>query len=316
MGLKIRNKIITEPLENILYDVKRELKNGLLKDITTKGNDLIVTCPSHKDGYERKPSCRIYNVEGDDKTEYGQVHCFSCGFTASFARFIGYVFNQDERWGEDWLIERYGNIYVQEEEYLPEIDLSSSSKIEKTFLDDNELKQYDFYHPYMWKRKLTQQVVDAFRVGYDAKREAITFPVYDEKHRLVMVTARSVNTKRFWIPAGVEKPVYLLYYLLENNIDTAFVCESQINALTLWSMGFPAIALFGTGSDKQYQILKKSGIRNYYLCFDGDEPGQKGAYRFKRNMPKDVFITELKMPLGKDVNDLTYDEFMSILKSS
>ena len=317
MGLRIRNKIITESLENILYAVRRELTNGLLKDIDVKGNDIIVTCPVHKDGHERNPSCRIYNVEGDENTEYGQVHCFSCGYTASFAQLIGYVFGEGEQWGEDWLIERYGNIYVQEEEYLPEIILDTKPNISKqTFLDENVLFDYDFYHPYMWQRKLSKEVVDTFRVGYDKERQAITFPVYDEKHRLVMVTARSVNSKRFWIPAGVDKPVYLLYYIIENRIDTAFVCESQINALTLWSYGFPAIALFGTGSYKQYEILRKCGVRNFYTCFDGDEPGQKGALRFRKNMPKDVFITELKMPVGKDVNDLTKDEFISILQSS
>lgn len=316
MGLKLRNKIITEPLDNILYQVKRELNNHLLKDITHKGNDIICTCPSHKGGMERRPSCRIYNVEGDEKTEYGQVHCFSCGYTASFAEFIGYLFNNDTYFGEDWLIERYGNIYVQEEEYLPEITFDKPVKLEKTYLDESILSQYDFYHPYMWQRKLSKEVVDTFRVGYDTQRQAITFPVYDEKHNLVMVTARSVNTKRFWIPEGVDKPVYLLYYIMENHIDTIFVCESQINALYLWSLGFPAVCLFGTGSYKQYDTLRKCGVRNFYTCFDGDEAGQKGYLRFRKNMPHDVFITELKMPSGKDVNDLSKDEFLAILQSS
>ena len=315
MGLRVRNKLITEPLDNILYAVKRQLHNGLLKDIYVKGNDIICTCPVHKDGFERKPSCRIYNVEDDPKTEYGQVHCFSCGYTESFPQLIGRLFGEGELFGQDWLIENYGNILVEKEEYLPEIVLDKP-KVEKQYLVESKLLSYDYYHPYMWKRKLSKEVVDTFRVGYDKDRQAITFPVYDEKHKLVMVTARSVNTKRFYIPAGVDKPVYLLYYIMENNIDTVFVCESQINCLYLWSLGFPSICLFGTGSDKQYKILRKSGIRNYYLCFDGDEAGQKGANRFRYNMPKDVFITELKLPTGKDVNDLSYEEFLNIYKSS
>ena len=155
-----------------------------------------------------------------------------------------------------------------------------------------------------------------FRVGYDKNRDAITFPVYDEKHRLVMVTARSVNTKRFWIPADVQKPVYLLYHLLENNIKTAYVCESQINTLYMWSLGYPSCGLFGTGSDTQYETLRKCGIRNFILMLDGDEAGQKGAYRFRKNMPKDCFITTVNLPAGKDVNDLSADEIKALLARS
>ena len=33
MRIKIRNKVITEPIINILYQAKRELTNGKLKDI-------------------------------------------------------------------------------------------------------------------------------------------------------------------------------------------------------------------------------------------------------------------------------------------
>ena len=88
-----------------------------------------------------------------------------------------------------------------------------------------------------------------------------------------------------------------------------------MNALTAWSYGIPAVALFGTGSSYQYDILKKSGIRSYILCFDGDEAGRKGAKRFMQNMKKNVFITDMEMPLGKDVNDMEKDEFLNLLKS-
>ena len=108
-------------------------------------------------------------------------------------------------------------------------------------------------------------------MGFDKEKNAITFPVYDEKHRLVMITERSVFSKKFYIPRDTEKPVYLLFDLIENNKTTAFVCESQINALYMRSiLGVPAISLFGTGSEEQYKILKKSGIRHYVLLFDGD----------------------------------------------
>ena len=98
----------------------------------------------------------------------------------------------------------------------------------------------------------------------------------------------------------------------EKHIDSVYVTESQINCLTLHSWGYPAIALFGTGSKNQYEILKKSGIRNYCLALDGDEAGRKGIRRFIDNMPQDVLISIALLPEGKDVNDLTCEEFLNL----
>ena len=316
MRIRIRNKVVTEPIINILYQAKRELTNGKLKDIQ-KAHDanILISCPCHKDGYEKHASCRVLADETCEELEAGYAYCFSCGYSAPFAQVIGDLFNEDKAFGEEWLVERFGNTFVEQEEFLQEIVLDKPT-VKKEYLDEASLIPFDFYHPYMWKRKLSKEVVDRFRVGYDKERDAITFPVYDERHRLVMVTARSVNSKRFWIPKDVDKPVYLLYDILERGVQTVYVCESQINALTARTWGLDAVALFGTGSEKQYNTLKKSGIRNYILLFDGDEAGRKGAMRFKKNMPPDVFITDVRLPAGKDVNDLTYDEVINLVSSS
>ena len=317
MQLKIRNRVITEPIINILRQARSELTNGKLKDILDKHDNVMINCPCHKNGLERRPSCSVLASTSAEDLEPGFTHCFTCGYNASLAQVITDLFDEEDiTFGEDWLIERFGTTLVSSSILLPEITLDKK-KVETTkFLDDSILTEYDYYHDYMWYRKLSKDIVDLFRVGYDKTRQAITFPVYDEKHRLVMVTARSVNTKRFWIPEGVDKPVYLLYHLIENNIKTAFICESQLNALYLWSLGYPSCALFGTGSSKQFEILKRSGIRNFYLVFDGDEPGRKGALRFRKNMPKDIFITDLLLPAGKDINDLSPEEVHALINNS
>ena len=304
MHIKIRNKVITTPIEQILKVAQSELKNGKLRNIDNRNKtNILISCPVHSDGLESNPSCRIFTDTSNPYLEAGYAHCFSCGYRGSLAQTITDLFDEiDPKFGEDWLVERFGDTFIQVEEYLPEIDISP--KTAKKFIDEKELEKYDYYHPYMWKRKLSKEVVDRFRVGYDKDREAITFPVYDEKHRLVMVTARSVKTKQFYIPAGVDKPVYLLYDIIERGVTTVMICESQINTLYARSLGYDAIGLFGTGSKTQLQTLRKSGIRNYILAFDGDEAGRKGADRFKKALGNSVFITELHLPKGKDINDL------------
>ena len=312
MRLKINNKVITSPIEVILNEARKELTNGKLKRIEDHGRNLVINCPIHKNGMEKKPSCYVLNVSDDPNLEEGCTHCFTCGYNARFPQLIADLFDKDLEFGEEWLVDRFCNIFLQDEINLPEFE-QSQQEPEVHCMSESELLPYDFYHPYMWDRKLTKEVVDKFRIGYDATTNSITFPVYDEKGRLVMVTSRNVETKFFHIPADVEKPVYLLYDILQRGVTKVFICESQINTLTLRSWGYDSVGLFGTGSKSQLETLKKSGIREYYLCFDGDFAGRKGAEKFKKALGKNVFITDLIMPRGKDVNDLTKQEFESIL---
>ena len=312
MHLIIHGKEIDAPIPVILNTLRSEIKNGKLRTIMDEYKDNVaITCPVHKMGVERHPSCNVYCRKDNDDIEYGKVHCFTCGYTATLPQLVATCFDEpDISFGEEWLVERFGTAYSENSRCLPEIVLPNKRK--KSFMNESTLTKFNYYDEYMWKRRLTKDVVDRFMIGYDPERKAITFPVWDENGRLVMVTSRSTIDKKFYIEKDKDKPVYLLNFIKEYGISTVYVCESQINALTLWSYGYPAVALFGTGSSYQYDILNKSPIRNYILCFDGDEAGEKGRTRFMKNIRDDVLVSYKKIPFGKDVNDLTKDEFDSL----
>lgn len=58
------------------------------------------------------------------------------------------------------------------------------------------------------------------------------------------------------------------------------------------------------------QILNRSGIRTYILCFDGDSAGDHGIERFKRYIKNDTIVmVKQQVRDGRDVNDLTKEEF-------
>ena len=310
MDLVIKNKLIDAPIEIILKTLKSELRNGKLKHIEPERNDNIaITCPVHKGGFESNPSCQVFCKKDDEKVEYGKCHCFTCGWTGTLADLIRKCFDiQDSDFGEDWLIERFGTTYSSNSRFLPEIEINQKRK-NNTFLSPEILKKYQYYNNYLIDRKISQKILDTFCVGYEPSTKCVTFPVWDERNNLCLVTKRSTVNKSFYIDADKDKPVYLLNFLIAWGIDTAYICESQINALTAWTWGYPAVALIGTGSSEQYEILNKSPIRNYVLCFDGDEAGDKGIKRFLKNIRKDVFITIKNIPRGKDLNDLTKEEF-------
>jgi len=307
--LRIKNAIINASIPDILNQIKLEVNKDIFKSIQDRGTNIRITCPFHSNGQEKHPSCEIYCGEDSNTLTYGTFHCFTCKRVGTLASIVSHCFNEEsEDFGEEWLYQRFGDIFIQKKEYLPEIKLDKKQQ----FLDEKILDDFDYYNDYMFTRKLSRDVINKYKVGFDKKSRMICFPVWDIHNNLVMITKRSIDSKIFMIDENKEKPVYLLNFVVAEGHKTVYIAESQINALTLQSWGYPAVALIGTGSANQYKILSRSGIRNYILCFDGDAAGDAGRAKFKLKMPDDVLISYKQLPRGKDVNDLTKEEFENL----
>lgn len=321
--LIIDNHIIDTPLDKILATLKSELTNGKLATIENKGSEFRVTCPTHKDGHERHSSCNICATI-DGPIEFGYFHCFTCNSSGPLYHFVAECFDRDDEFGKEWLIERFGHTLADNGVHSLLDDISFDDMFQKkSMFQSNETKtisetkinEMQSWHPYMSKRKLSREVCEKFKVKYDASTNCLAFPVYDEKGKLYMLTRRSVEGKQFYIDKNTDKPVYLLYHILKNNISYAVICESQINALTLQSLGISAIATFGCNITKrQFELLNRSCIRHYILAFDGDDAGNRGVKKFMNNIRKDVFVDVLKLPKGKDINDLTKEEIVELFE--
>ena len=311
MQLEIRHRIINTAIDVILARVREELNDGRLRSIKVKRDNVVCTCPFHKNGFEKKPSMNIYCGDSSN-VEYGIAHCFTCDYKAPLPKLIADIFDEPPAFGEDWLLERFAGDFVEELPSLPPIETIPAPT--RKILDPAILSKYKYKHPYMYQRGLTDAIIDYFQIGYNPDRDTITFPVWDECNQLVAITERSVKTKNFYIPEDIEKPVYLLNVVKALKSNTVAVCESQLNTLNTWKWGYPAVGLFGTGSTHQLDLLKKSGVRHFVLLFDGDDAGRRGASKFKEAMPDDILITDVHMYWGKDVSDLTAEEFYALMK--
>ena len=302
--LTVRNRIIDKPIIEILQEVRNQ--TGKLSTIENKYEYIRVTCPFHKGGAERRASCSVYT--GTEDLEQGYFHCFTCHEKGSFSKFIGGCFNESEQFGEQWLLDNFESSYLESSLDLEPIDLTEKVKLKNEILDDKILEGLEGYNEYFKKRKISEEIAEKFELGYNSKTREVIFPLRDEKGNLVGLTKRKTDYKKYELPKLVYKPIYLLYYIINNGIKEVYVCESQINALYLWSLGYPAIALLGTGSKYQYNLLNKSGILFYHLCFDGDEAGDKGIKNFIENINRNSIIDVIQLPRGKDINDLDEGE--------
>lgn len=310
-------RYIEETVESILQIIRQETSDSgdmFLRDIMKRGDNFIVTCPFHADHREKKPACTVFGIK-HNSFEEGDYHCFVCNAHGPLSRLVAGCFEKDEEYGRTWLIEQFGNTYVEHDLFLPPIDLNRNAKTGTEYLDESILNTFQDYHPYMDSRKISPEVRDRYKIKYDHNTKSLVFPVWDESDKLYMLTRRSVVDRTFIIDAAKEKPVYLMNFVNKKDIPYVIVVESQINALTCLSYGLSSVATFGVGiTPKQFEIFNKSGVTHYILAFDGDEAGSRAVKRFMKNIRKDVFVDVINMPPGKDVNDLTKDEFLVLLK--
>lgn len=316
---KVNDREILDSPMSVLERLHSDLlRNGrdLIRELKPSGSNIMFTCPKHNDGAERKPSCGI-TTEDKGSTPAGTVHCFACGYTTSLDEMISFCFNKEDagRFGRRWLIQNFLVAERGEGRKPLQVDFvrHKMNVPEALYVTEEELQKYRYIHPYLYKRKMTDEIIEKFDLGYDKKTQCVTFPVLDERGNCLFVARRSVKTKFFNYPPDTQKPVYGMYQILnERCFDEVIVCESMFNALSCWVWGRPAVALLGTGTPYQYEQLKRSPVRKFITAFDPDEGGRKGEERFYKNMKESKILTRFVIPPGKDINDLTEQEFRAL----
>lgn len=314
--INLETHVIYDPIDSIIEKLRLDLlkrNSHLLRKTKTSGNNIMITCPYHNNGLERNPSCGIRND--------GLFHCFSCGKKGFITDFISHClghFVDGGYYGKRWLIDNFVSHGVENRR---QIEMTKRQNIEQVFVKEEELDKYRYVHDYMYTRKLTDEIIEKFDVGYDKdftldnvkKIPCLTFPVRDIKGRTLFIARRSVNFKLFHYPEHIEKPVYGIYEIMQQpQTNKIFICESIINALTIWCHGGYAVALLGTGNSKQYEDLKKLPCRQIVLALDNDEAGRIGTEKLKKILENKFLTSILQLPYGRDVNDLSKDEFLQL----
>ncbi len=336
--MKINDIRFNVELEDILTELISQLRaNGIELIQKRKDNPthIQICCPYHNNGTERRPSAGI-------RKEDGVFHCFACNEVHSLQEVISYCFGYTDdivgSFGWQWLLKNFATVQVEERK---DIDLNLGRPefmtkclnvfVPPKYVSKEELEKYRYTHPYMYKRGLTDEVIELFDIGYDKDSDCLTFPVRDVNGNTVFVARRSVKTKFFNYPEGVEKPLYGLYELYncpikvskENRLpgfrggkvfpNEVIVTESMLDALSFWTVGKYAVALNGLGNELQFKQLRELPCRKIILATDMDERGLAARKRIRQNIQNRKIITEYIFPKGrKDANECTKEELMNL----
>lgn len=312
--MKMNGLEINVSYHQILLDLRDSLQqNGinLLHTIKPVGDNIMISCPSHKDGQERKPSCGVSikdTYKGDRLIPAGTVHCFTCNYTATFIEFISFCFGYKDGglFGNKWLKANY-NFETIKNRHV-ELNFSRGTNTKRTYatIADGLLEPYRYTVGYMYDRGLTDDVIEQFDIGYDREEDAVTIPVPDLKGNVKWIQRRLIEYKRYIIPEGITKTDFLLgaSECLKINPKEVWIVESPFNMLTCWVNNIPAICLFGTGGGKQYEMLKSLPFRHYILALDNDEAGINGTKKLIKYLSDYKILSRVKYTDDRDINEL------------
>ncbi|MBN1518186.1 DNA primase [Candidatus Sumerlaeota bacterium] len=144
---------------------------------------------------------------------------------------------------------------------------------------------------------------------YDRFRGRLTFPIRDQRDRIIGFGGRILQKKRDDEPKYINSPESPIYekgrqlYALNwagraiRESECALLCEGYVDAIALHQFGFTnAAATLGTAMTEEHGRMLQHICRKVVLLYDGDEAGQKAMQR----------IVEILLPLGLAIRVVTF----------
>ncbi len=151
-------------------------------------------------------------------------------------------------------------------------------------------------------RGLNSKTISAFQVK--EKDGAVVFPylregvLFHEKYRMT-------TEKKFWSSKETE-PILFGWQALPDDARTIVICEGEIDAMSLYQYGFPALSIpYGAGQGGKLDWIDSEFERldlfdEITLCMDMDEAGQSSLPELVRRLGRDR-CRIVKLP-KKDAN--------------
>lgn len=164
--------------------------------------------------------------------------------------------------------------------------------------------------PYLTRRGISAEVQTQYGVGYTEGQVGYTaLPWYLPDGRLANVKYRSTTGKRFFYVKGatqIRQLVYGISVINEQRLDTAVICEAEIDAMSWASVGVYGIATGGSHMTRtQADIIKRSSIRKLLLGGDNDAQGRRFNAEVERLLHGSVELLTINyVSEAKDANEV------------
>ena len=295
---------------NILEEVEEfEWVNGVVR-----GNKFLACSPFRS---ERHPSFAI-NLETSTWIDSGNSDEFY--HKGNLVKLLAVLRQEDIETVEDYLIEKYATILADTEALVLNMNLPTEEE-KPVFIERSTLKHlYVTSTDYFTNRGISLDVQQLFGLGYNSETRSVAMLWTDNYNNIINIKYRNIDKKAFFYAVGgqrITNYVFGIYQCIRRRATRVYICESEIDALTLWSHGYPAVAVGGSSlSDSQRHLILTSGITELVIATDNDKVGN----RFRETIQKDfggiLTMFTFTFPEGvKDVNDMTWTQLSKAVQT-
>ncbi len=158
-------------------------------------------------------------------------------------------------------------------------------------------------------------IIENDRGGYyDRFRDRLTFPIRDQRGRAIGMGGRVLGDDKPKYLNSPETPIFHkgreLYGLFQarktlKEVDSLFVVEGYMDVIALAQFGIRnAVASLGTAATPEHMEKMFRITNKIVFCFDGDEAGNKAAWRGLENslplLKDDKQVYFMFLPTGED----------------
>lgn len=293
-------------------NIQEELNNFEWENEQVRGDKFQACSPFRN---EKRPSFAV-NLETGTWKDSGAVDMKL--LKGNLISLIALLRGESYEQVEDYLIEKYATILANTDNLCLDINLC----VEKPkYIDIKNLKHLYFERTdYLTNRGISLEVQKMFGTGYSPDTKSIALLWTDLQGRIVNIKYRRIDNKSFYYESGgqpIKNFVYGLYQCKIKGAKRVFICESETDALYLWSNGCLAIAVGGASlSDKQKQLILKAGIDELVIATDNDAVGHRFRQFLKDEFAGLLRVYDVEFPANKkDINELDYQQIAYVIST-
>lgn len=173
-------------------------------------------------------------------------------------------------------------------------------------------------------RGISQEVIN--ESGIEWNGYSIAIPVYDkDKNFLFFKYRKDPANKDELVPKytyekGSTASLYNVHTVKDIHHEVIFICEGEMDALRLNSLGLRAVSSTGGSQTFRPEWLLDFLNNQVYICYDKDDAGIRGALRVNTMLASAKIIFLPEDTKGKDVTDYlkthTLEQFLSLVKEA
>lgn len=218
------------------------------------------------------------------------------GTSGGFVELLAHLQDTDYSSALEYLIEKYAPVAYEEDTKL------------HPWKDTKEFKPLyhlsNLFSGYLKERGISSKIQSQFNIS--VVNNSVAFHWCNPRGEVMAIKYRDIKSKIFSYEEGgyrINQCLFGIDQVYSSKASNLWICEAEIDALTVWENGYAAVALGGSSiSDRQAEMILQSGVQRVVIASDNDKAGKELSKKIKKKLYSlDIYNVKWKHE-GDDIN--------------